>query len=227
MEWQDVIDKAKADGYLSEIKDKITSLRKHGIIIMPEDKDLFNPFKLTPYNKVKVCILGNEPYHTKGLNHGLAFSSYSNQRPGTQEILFKEVKRDYFPELSNSNTNAFKVNDLTCWAEKGVLLINNVFTIELGSPRSHQTLGWQRFTEDVIKALNKKEKPIVFMFWGNSAYKHLISNKHLILECEYPLVNSNFNGCSHFTQANRFLLKHYEIGINWSVLQSDTAILRN
>ena len=219
MTWQDVIDEAKPK-YLNGIKAKITALRKQGTMIIPEDRYLFEPFKLTPYNKVKVVILGKEPNHIKNMSHGLAYSSFSNQRTQTLELIFNEIKRDYLPEFAQSKYNCFQHGNLEQWAKQGVLLLNETFTVEMNNPQSHQEIGWKFFVIDIIKALNKKEKPIVFMFWGNDNYVQYISSKHLILKSEYPTSSSDFNGCNHFTKANTFLQKHYEKGLNWSVLSN-------
>lgn len=186
--------------------------------IYPPMHDLFNCFKLTPYNNVKCVILGQDPYHNEGQAHGLCFSVKKGvDLPPSLKNIYKEI----YSDLGITQPKA--TGDLTTWAKSGVLLLNTVLTVRAGSANSHKDCGWQWFTDTVIKRLSDREVPMVFMLWGGNARskKALIdSSKHLILECAHPSPLSAYNGffgCKHFSKCNDFLEKINQTTINWQL----------
>lgn len=184
--------------------------------IYPLKENIFNAFKLTSFENVKVVIVGQDPYHGEGEAHGLSFSVQDNVKiPPSLQNIYKELYSDLgIPPKNTGN--------LTGWAKEGVLLLNSTLTVEKDKANSHQGLGWQYFTDYVIKVLNLSEKPIVFILWGNFARskKVLITNpKHLILESPHPSPFSAYNGffCSKpFSKTNDFLIKNNIKPIDWS-----------
>ncbi|MCL2621671.1 MAG: uracil-DNA glycosylase [Firmicutes bacterium] len=183
-------------------------------IIYPKPNDVLKAFRLTPFNAVKVVILGQDPYHQEGQAEGFCFSvPTSVPAPSSLQNIFKELQNEF--NVKRTCTS------LTDWAEQGVLLLNTVLTVEQNKPASHQNKGWETFTTQVIKALNNKPQPIVFMLWGNhaGAKKELITNKnHLVLQTSHPSglsCNRGFLGCNHFKTANKFLEKNGHPPINW------------
>lgn len=186
--------------------------------IFPGMYDIFNAFKYTSYENVKAVIIGQDPYHGIGQAHGLCFSVKKGIAPPPSLVnIFKEIKSD----LGIDNTG--KHGELTKWAENGVLLLNNVLTVREGCANSHKGMGWESFTDDVIKLLNTREKPMVFLLWGGNARtkRKLITNPaHLVLECAHPSPLSAYNGffgCKHFSKANEFLKNSGIEEIDWSI----------
>lgn len=173
--------------------------------IFPDMHDIFNALKMADYNDIKVVIIGQDPYHEEGQAHGLSFSVQKGiQIPPSLVNIYKELNNDLGCYIPN---NGF----LEKWARQGVLLLNNVLTVRKGQANSHKTCGWETFTDRIIIELNKREKPIVFMFWGANAKKKeaLVTNKnHCILKAAHPSPLSAYNGffgCKHFSKANEFL----------------------
>jgi len=173
----------------------------------PEFKNIFNALKLTPYEKVKVVILGQDPYHGTGEAHGLSFSVQDGiRKPPSLKNIFKELKDDL-------NIDEPESGNLTHWAEEGVLLLNSVLTVEKDKAASHKDLGWHLFTDHVIKLLNEKETPIVFILWGSFARSkkiYITNPKHLIIESTHPSpfsANNGFFGSRPFSKTNDFLIK--------------------
>ena len=186
--------------------------------IYPDMHDIFNALKYTPFSNTKVCIIGQDPYHGVGQAHGLCFSVRKGVAPPPSLVnIFKEIKSD----VGIDNTG--KHGELTKWAKNGVLLLNNVLTVREGCANSHKGMGWEQFTDDVIKLLNLREKPMVFLLWGANARAKtkLITNpKHLILTCAHPSPLSAYNGffgCKHFSKANEFLRANGIEEIDWSI----------
>ena len=184
--------------------------------IYPLKENIFNAFKLTSFENVKVVIMGQDPYHGEGEAHGLSFSVQDNVKiPPSLQNIYKELYSDLgIPPKNTGN--------LTGWAKEGVLLLNSTLTVEKDKANSHQGLGWQYFTDYVIKVLYLSEKPIVFILWGNFARskKVLITNpKHLILESPHPSPFSAYNGffgSKPFSKTNDFLIKNNIKPIDWS-----------
>ena len=174
----------------------------------PEYNDIFNALKLTPYSKVKVVILGQDPYHGTGEAHGLSFSVKDDiKKPPSLKNIFKELHDDLgYPEPKSGN--------LEKWAKEGVLLLNSVLTVEKDKAASHKDLGWEILTDHIIKLLNMKETPIVFILWGNFAKKkkvYITNKKHLIIESPHPSPFSaytGFFGSNPFSKTNNFLIKN-------------------
>ena len=183
--------------------------------IFPPKEHIFNAFKYTDYENVKVVIIGQDPYHEVNQAHGLAFSVLEgNKYPPSLKNIFKELNSNY-----NTNYN-FNCN-LTEWAKQGVFLINNVLTVREHLANSHKNKGWEIFTTNIIKTLNKKETPIIFVLWGNDAKskKQYITNpKHYILESAHPSPLSAYNGffgCNHFKKINELLKLNNIEQIDW------------
>ena len=187
--------------------------------IYPPKQRVFSALKTTEFDDVKVVILGQDPYHGEGQAHGLAFSVQPGVQPPPSLVnMFKEINAEY-------GTNLGKNGCLLSWAKQGVLLLNTALTVRAGQANSHKGMGWETFTDSVIKALNQKQTPVVFMLWGANARnkKKLITNpNHLVLETVHPSPLSayaGFFGCNHFKKANEFLQK-FTTPIDWSSVES-------
>ena len=185
--------------------------------VYPDMFDLFSALKATPYSSVKVVILGQDPYHEPGQAHGMSFSVKPGVPiPPSLLNIYKELHDDLGLYIPN---NGF----LEKWAKQGVLMLNTVLTVRAHMANSHKNLGWENFTDAVIKAVNKQDRPIVFMLWGRPAQnkKALLDNpKHLILEAPHPSPLSayrGFFGCRHFSKANSFLAKNGISPIDWQI----------
>ena len=183
-------------------------------IVFPEYKNIFNALRYTDYDEVKVVILGQDPYHGMGEAHGLSFSVQKGvKRPPSLDNIFKELYND----LGVKRTN----NDLTDWARQGVFLLNSIMTVVKDTPLSHKGKGWEIFTDDLIKLLNKREKPIVFILWGSYARskKELITNpNHYIIESVHPSplsASRGFFGSKPFSRTNAFLRQDGLKEIDW------------
>lgn len=183
-------------------------------IIYPEYRDIFNAFRYTDYDEVKVVILGQDPYHGDHEAHGLSFSVRQGVKmPPSLRNIFEELKNDVGVERIQT--------DLTDWAKQGVLLLNSIMTVVKDTPLSHKEKGWERFTDSVIVELGKREQPMVFILWGSYARskKYLIENKnHLILESVHPSplsANRGFFGSKPFSKTNAFLEKNGMSKIDW------------
>ena len=185
--------------------------------VYPSMYDIFNAFKLTPYNKVKAVLLGQDPYHEPGQAQGLCFSVKEGvPKPPSLVNIFKEMKSDlgYDPPESG---------DLTNWAKEGVLLLNTTLTVRRAQANSHKNCGWTEFTDEVIRRLSARETPMAFILWGGNARakKPLIDGeKHLILECAHPSPLSCYNGffgCRHFSKTNAFLQAKGLGEIDWKL----------
>ena len=215
-EWDSVLKKEYEKDYFIKIKEFIKKEYETKIIYPPYD-EIFNAFKLTPLNSVKVVILGQDPYHEKGQAHGLAFSTPQGRPiPRSLKNIFKEINNEYDYPIPNSGC-------LESWAKQGVFLLNTVLTVEDGNANSHSDCGWQIFTDEVIRILNKQNQPIVFLLWGKQAEKKkdLITNEnHLVLITSHPSPFSarrGFFGCNHFKLTNEFLNEKGLDEINWKL----------
>lgn len=183
----------------------------------PEFNNIFNALKLTPYKNVKVVILGQDPYHGEGEAHGLSFSVQDGiKKPPSLKNIFKELKDDLGIEEPESG-------NLEKWAKEGVLLLNSVLTVEKDKAASHKDLGWNIFTDHIIKVLNQKETPIVFILWGNFARSkkiYITNPKHLIIESVHPSpfsVYNGFFGSRPFSKANNFLISTGQTPIDFNL----------
>ena len=184
-------------------------------ICYPQYKDIFNALRYTDYDEVKVVILGQDPYHGEKEAHGLSFSVRDDvKRPPSLNNIFKELENDLGIKKMN--------NDLTNCAKQGVLLLNSIMSVVKDTPLSHKEKGWEIFTDNIIKLLNEREEPIVFILWGGYARskKKLITNKnHYIVESVHPSPLSAYNGffgSRPFSKTNNFLISKNIIPIDWS-----------
>lgn len=214
--WYEVLKNEFEQTYFIEIKNfLIEEKRRH--IVFPPSPLIFNAFNLTPFDNVKVVILGQDPYHNDGQAHGLAFSVPDGiQKPPSLQNIFKELNQDLnIPIPTNGN--------LEKWAKEGVLLLNASLTVRAHEAASHAKIGWQRFTDAAIKALSDKKQNLVFILWGNYAIakENLIDhNKHLILKTVHPSplsASRGFFGCHHFSKTNEYLINHNIKPIDWSL----------
>ena len=185
--------------------------------IYPDMYELFSALKATPYSKVKVVIIGQDPYHEPGQAHGMAFSVKPGvQIPPSLLNMYKEIKAEFGYEIP-------KTGYLMSWAEQGVLLLNAVLTVREGEANSHQGKGWEKFTDEIIHQLNQRPDPVIFMLWGNNARrkKELITNpKHYVLEAAHPSplsASRGFMGCGHFRKANEILISNLKSPIDWQI----------
>lgn len=189
--------------------------------IYPPKSEIFTAFSLTPYNEVRVVILGQDPYHQPNQAHGLAFSvKEGNPPPPSLKNIYKEIYNSSKIESTNG-AKCPQSGDLTRLAKQGVLLLNTVLTVRDSQAGSHRNHGWEQFTDFVISLLNERENPIIFMLWGGDAKKKipLITNcRHIILTAAHPSPLSAYNGffgCDHFNKANAFLSEMGEKEIVW------------
>lgn len=185
--------------------------------IFPKADDIFNAFHFTPLSQVKVVILGQDPYHNDGQAHGLSFSVQKGvDIPPSLVNIYKEMHDDIGAPIPSHG-------DLTKWAKEGVLLLNTVLTVRAHNAASHQGHGWEQFTDAVIQAVNKQDRPIVFILWGSPARakKRLLTNpKHLILEAPHPSPLSSYRGffgSKPFSQTNEFLAANGVRPIDWTI----------
>lgn len=214
-EWQNILETYFDTDSFSQLSDFVRQeyLKKE---IYPKPSDIFNAFWLTPFSKVNVVILGQDPYHGTGQAHGLSFSVPEGiPLPPSLQNIYKEIERDL------CITKDFSNGDLKPWAEQGVFLLNAILSVVAHSPASHQKRGWEEFTDFVIKSISDNKEHVVFMLWGNFAKskKSLIdAHKHLILESAHPSpfsAHSGFFGCRHFSKCNDYLKKYGNDPIKW------------
>jgi len=188
--------------------------KANGKVIFPPGPQIFAALNATPFDKVKVVILGQDPYHGPNQAHGLCFSVQPGVRPPPSlENIFKEIERDLGIPRPDHGC-------LTPWAHQGVLLLNAVLTVERGLAGSHQGKGWEGFTDACIDALNREREHLVFMLWGNYAQakgKLIDRQRHLVLRAPHPspLAWGGFDGCGHFSKSNDYLKAHGENPIDW------------
>ena len=211
--WDIVLKEEYEKNYFKNIAMFINKEYKEKIVYPPKI-DILRALKLTDYNDVKVVILGQDPYHGKNEANGLSFSVNEGIKlPPSLKNIYKEL----YDDLGITKTTG----DLTSWANQGVLLLNSVLTVLKDTPTSHSKIGWQEYTDAIIKKLNEREKPIVFILWGNYARskKNLITNKrHYIIESPHPSpfsANSGFFGSRPFSKTNEFLKKNNIKEIEW------------
>ena len=214
--WKEVLAAEFDKPYFETLVQFLKTERAAGRVIYPPGSLIFNAYELTPFDKVKVVILGQDPYHNPNEAMGLSFSVPKNVRvPPSLQNIYKELVDDTgVPMPTHGN--------LTSWAEQGVFLLNAMLTVEKNKAASHQQIGWQFFTDATIKALSDKRENLVFMLWGNFAKRkmELIDNKkHLILEAAHPspLARNAFAGCKHFSKANVYLKQEGIKPIEWEI----------
>ncbi len=215
--WLHVLGDEFTQPYMAEIKAFLRSEKQAGKIIYPAAANWFNALNSTPFDKVKVVILGQDPYHGPGQAHGLCFSVVRGVPPPPSLVnIFKELHKDIGMPIPDHGC-------LQSWAEQGVLLLNSVLTVELARAGSHQGRGWERFTDACIAHLNRERDGIVFLLWGSYARKkgQLIDrSRHCVLEAPHPSplsAHRGFLGCRHFSQANAYLQARGEAPIEWAL----------
>jgi uracil-DNA glycosylase len=212
--WRSVLKEEFSKEYFKNIVNFIKLDYTNNIKVYPEGKNIFNAFNLTPFDKIKVVIIGQDPYHGDGQAHGLSFSVPKGKKiPPSLINIYKEIQND-IGEVKHSTGN------LEGWAKQGVFLLNSILTVRAGQPASHSKIGWEIFTNAVIKTISDKKERVVFLLWGNYAKskKEIInSSKHLILEAAHPspLARGAFFGCKHFSKTNDFLISIEYSPIIW------------
>ena len=211
--WEEHLRSEIRKPYFAELVEKLNSEYENEVCY-PSKERIFNAFNLCPFNKVKVVILGQDPYYRKEQAMGLSFSVPEGIKlPPSLRKIYKEIEEDLCYSMPESSGN------LTRWAEQGVLLLNTTLTVRAGAANSHKNLGWQEFTDAVIKALNKNHEHIVFMLWGNNAKKkkNLIdTNRHCIIESYHPAAMPRYKFKKHqFTCCNAYLKQQGLEEIDW------------
>ncbi len=215
--WQEHLGCEFDKDYMARLGAFLGAEKQAGKTLYPAGKDIFNAFNLTPFEQVKVVILGQDPYHGPNQAHGLCFSVQRGVKtPPSLVNIYKEIQRDLgIAPASHGN--------LSHWAEQGVLLLNAVLTVEAGQAASHQKQGWETFTDQAIEHLNRDRDGLVFLLWGSHAQKkgRLIDrDRHCVLTAPHPSplsAHRGFLGCGHFSRANQYLLQQGETAIDWSV----------
>lgn len=216
MNFKEIIEEESKKEYFKELQSFVDEEYKNKTVF-PERKNIFASLETTPYDKVKVVIIGQDPYHGEGEAHGLSFSVNPGIKiPPSLKNIYKELNSEYGCYIPNNGY-------LKKWAEQGVLLLNAVLTVEKDKPASHQGKGWETFTDRIIEEIDKKDDPVVFLLWGNFAKskKVLLNNsKHLVLESPHPSPFSarhGFFGNNHFKLANEYLAKNGVKPIDWQI----------
>ena len=219
--WLAVIGDEFDKPYMASLKQFLQQQKQQRKVIYPPGKFIFNALNSTPFDQVKVVILGQDPYHGPNQAHGLCFSVL----PG---VSFPPSLRNIYQELQ-SDVGVTPPNHgcLQAWADQGVLLLNATLTVERGNAGSHQGKGWEQFTDAVVNALNEKRENLVFLLWGSYAQKKgefIHRDKHLVLQAPHPSpfsANRGFFGCKHFSTANEYLRAHGMASVNWAIPSID------
>ena len=216
--WTDVIGTEKAQPYFQHTLQQVHLARASGKTIYPPQEDVFNAFKYTAFEDVKVVILGQDPYHGANQAHGLAFSVKPEVAiPPSLLNIYKELTQDISGFQMPSNGYLVK------WAEQGLLLLNTVLTVERGMAHSHANLGWERFTDKVIAVLNEHREKLVFLLWGSHAQKKgqiIDRTRHFVLTAPHPSplsAHRGFFGCRHFSKTNSYLESNGMKPIDWQI----------
>jgi len=212
--WKAALSEEFEQPYFKELAERVKAAYLSGRVY-PSPKQIFNAFEHCPFDKVKVVILGQDPYHGQGQAHGLSFSVPEGVRPPPSlQNIYKELQTDLGLTMPTSG-------NLERWADQGVLLLNATLTVNKGQAGSHQGWGWELFTDAVIQKLSDEKEHLVFLLWGRYAQekgKNIDTNKHLVLKAAHPSPFSAYNGffgCKHFSQANTYLEAHRLTPIVW------------
>jgi len=214
MKWIEIIEDEQQKEYYQKLK-KVIDERYQTTEVYPPKEKIFNAFSLCKYENLKVVILGQDPYHQKGQAQGLAFSTPANiKNPPSMVNILKEIVDDVGSSICLDG-------DLTPWAKQGVLLINTVLTVEDSLPNSHQNIGWEIFTDNIIKYISDNQQGVVFLLWGSPALKKsklIDEKKHYILTAPHPSPLSSYRGffgCKHFSKTNEILKRLGRSEIIW------------
>ena len=214
--WREALQSEFDQPYFAALAQQLHAEKAAGRTIFPPGGEIFRAFDLCPLDRTKVVILGQDPYHGYGQAMGLCFSVPQNvPAPPSLKNIFKEIETDLGVRMSGSP-------DLTPWARQGVLLLNAVLTVRAGEPTSHSGIGWQTFTDAVIRTVSERRDGVVFLLWGNYARSKapLIDGaRHLVLEAAHPspLARGAFFGCRHFSRCNDYLVAHGATPIDWKL----------
>lgn len=215
--WKNVLGDERKKEYFKNILAFIEKERASGKIIYPQNKDIFNALSFTPFNEVKVVILGQDPYHGPNQAHGLCFSvNHGIAKPPSLKNIFKELSSDLGVTEPNHG-------NLENWAKQGVLLLNTVLSVQAGNAHSHARIGWEEFTDFIVNALNEQAENLVFMLWGSHAQKKasfVDGSKHCVLKAPHPSplsAHRGFFGCRHFSKANEYLKSVGKETVNWEI----------
>lgn len=215
MTWEDIVDLEKQKDYYKKLKEEIDK-RYETTTVFPEKQNIFKAFYLTKLDNLKVVILGQDPYHGFGQAQGLAFSTPANiKNPPSMQNILKEIQSDL------GKKSICEDGDLTPWAKQGVLLLNTILTVEEAKPKSHHNLGWEVFTDNIIKYISDNCEDTIFILWGSPAIsktKLIDRKKHHILTAPHPSPLSSYRGffgCKHFSQTNNILKSLNKEAIIW------------
>ena len=215
--WKAVLNKEFGQPYFSQIVSFLRSEKQKGKTIYPAGANIFRAFDATPFEQVKVVILGQDPYHNPEQAHGLAFSvQHGVTIPPSLVNIYKELHADMGCQIPAHG-------NLEKWAQQGVLLLNAALTVEANMPMSHSKIGWHEFTNDVIRTISDQKEHVVFMLWGGfakSKQQLIDKSKHLILTAAHPSplsAHSGFFGCRHFSKANEWIVSQGMAPIDWSI----------
>lgn len=214
MNWKELLENETRKEYMIKLGNFLHSEYKNEIVFPPRKK-IFRAIELSPYEDIKVCILGQDPYHGPGQANGLAFAvNQGTPAPPSLRNIFQEVADDLGCDPPTDTT-------LIGWAKQGVLLLNTVLTVRAKTPMSHRRKGWEDLTDTIISRLNQRQDPMVFMLWGSAARSKEIwitNERHLVLRAPHPSplsAHRGFFGCKHFSKANEWLQEHYGTMIDW------------
>ena len=213
--WKEALKEEFLSENFARVKENFLRAKAEGEVY-PPNALIFNAFNLTPFNAVKVVILGQDPYHGVGQAMGLSFSVPRGVKiPPSLANIYKEIRDDLGVTEPNSG-------DLSYWAKQGVLLLNATLSVSAGQANSHSNFGWQEFTDAAIRKLSERAQNVVFMLWGNPAKAKIPlidANKHLVLTAAHPspLARGAFFGCRHFSKANLYLAEHGKAPIDWDL----------
>lgn len=216
--WSDFIAEQSQQTYLKDTLEYVAQKRTEGVTVFPPEQQVFSAFDATPFEQVKVVILGQDPYHGPDQAHGLCFSVLPGIKPPPSLAnMYKELVQDI---------EGFSIPEhgyLMPWAEQGVLLLNTVLTVEQGQAHSHKHLGWEKFTDRVIEEINQHREGVVFLLWGAHAQKkgkNIDKTRHHVLHAPHPSplsAHRGFFGCQHFSKTNALLASMGKSPINWQV----------
>jgi uracil-DNA glycosylase len=216
--WKAVLSEEFGKSYMKDLKAFLQKEKQEGKVIFPPGSLIFNAFNHTPFDNVKVVILGQDPYHGNGQAHGLSFSVQKGVNvPPSLRSIYKELQSDIPGFVVPQH------GELTKWADQGVLLLNATLTVRKGEPASHHKKGWEIFTDQTIKTLSEKRSGLVFLLWGKNAQAKIPlidGEKHTILTAAHPSPYSAYNGffgCRHFSKTNKILESRGQTPINWQV----------
>lgn len=215
--WKSLLLEEFQQPYMHSLREFLARQKKQGRTIYPPGQLIFNALNSTPFEQVKVVILGQDPYHGTGQAHGLCFSVNPGVAlPPSLQNIFKELQSDLGIARPSHGC-------LSHWAQQGVLLLNAVLTVEAGKAASHQGQGWERFTDTVVGKVNELREHVVFLLWGSYAQKKggiIDSRRHLVLKAPHPSplsASRGFFGCHHFSRANNYLVETGQQPINWAL----------